>query len=67
MSKFKNILSFLQSLKFRLIILLILIGSVPVLVLRAGVLNTYGDLAISIKTSEILSQAKILANQIVTK
>lgn len=66
MSKFKNILSFLQSLKFRLIILLILIGSVPVLVLRAGVLNTYGDLAISIKTSEILSQAKILANQIVS-
>lgn len=66
MSKFKNILSFLQSLKFRLIILLILIGSVPVLVLRAGVLNTYEDRAISIKTSEILSQAKILANQIVS-
>lgn len=66
MSRFKNILSFLQSLKFRLIILLILMGSIPVIVLRAGVLNTYEDRAISIKTSEILSQAKILANQIVS-
>ena len=66
MSKFKTIKDFLHSLFFRLVLLFILIGIIPGVILRAGVPNSYEQRAVSIKTSEILSQAKILANQVVS-
>lgn len=66
MSKLKKLTDLLKSLKFRLIFLCILIGIVPSILLRAGMLGSYGTRAVSIRTSEILSQAKILANQIVS-
>lgn len=47
-------------------LLCILIGIVPGVLLRAGMLGSYENRAVSIRTSEILSQAKILANQIVS-
>lgn len=64
MAKFKRLTDFLKSLKFRLTLLFILIGIVPGILLRAGMLSSYEARAVSIRTSEILSQAKILANQI---
>ena len=66
MSKFKKLWDFFYSLRFRLFLLFLLIGIMPGMVLRAGVLNSYEQRAVSIKTSEILSQAKILVNQIVS-
>lgn len=66
MSKFKKLSDYVKSLNFRLIVLFVLIGIMPVFLLAVGFLNTYETRAISIKTSEILSQAKILANQIVS-
>ncbi len=66
MSKFKKITDFIKSLRFRLVFLFILIGVVPSILLRIGMLNSYENRAVSIRTSEILSQAKILANQIVS-
>ena len=66
MSRFKNFINFFKSLKFRLILFLILFGIVPGIVLKVGIVKTYEDRSVSIKTSEILSQAKILANQIVS-
>lgn len=66
MNKFKKITNFEKSLKFRLMLLFILIGVIPGVLLRSGMLGSYESRAISIRTSEILSQAKILANQIVS-
>ncbi len=66
MSKFKKIMDLLNSLKVRLIVLFILVGIIPGIILWAGVLNSYEQRAVSIETSEILGQAKILANQIVS-
>ena len=66
MSKFKNFVAFIKSLKFRLILFLLLFGIVPGVIIKAGVVKTYEDRAVSIRTSEILSQTKILANQIVS-
>ena len=66
MSNFKVIIDFLKSLKFRLLLLFILMGIIPGMILWAGVLNSYEQRAVSIETSEILGQAKILANQIVS-
>lgn len=66
MSKLKNLTVFFKSLRFRLMISLILFGVIPSLALRFGILNSYESRAVHIRTSEILSQAKILANQIVS-
>lgn len=66
MSKVKIFTGFIKSLRFRLIILFILIGIIPGILLRVGMLKSYENRAVSIRTSEILSQAKILANQIVS-
>lgn len=66
MSNFKVIVDFVKSLKFRLILLFILMGIVPGIILWAGVLNSYEQRAVSIETSEILGQAKILANQVIS-
>lgn len=66
MTKFKRLADFLKSLKWRLIFLFLLIGIIPSILLRAGMLGSYENRAVSIRTSEILSQAKILANQIVS-
>jgi signal transduction histidine kinase len=66
MTRFNKLTDFVKSLTFRLIILFLFIGIVPGILLRAGMLVSYEHRAISIRTSEILSQAKILANQIVS-
>lgn len=44
----------------------ILIGILPGVLLRAGMLGSYENRAVSLRQSEILSQTKILANQIVS-
>lgn len=62
----KKIQGFIKSLRFRLLLLCTLLGIIPGILLRAGMLNSYETRAVSIRTSEILSQAKILANQIVS-
>lgn len=64
MTKLKRLTDFFGSLKWRLILLFLLLGIVPSILLRAGMLGSYENRAVSIRTSEILSQAKILANQI---
>ncbi|MCC8168153.1 MAG: cell wall metabolism sensor histidine kinase WalK [Clostridiales bacterium] len=55
---------FIHSLRFRLMILVIAIALIPGLVIRLGVLTAYENRAVSIRTSEVQSQATILANQI---
>ncbi|MDY5101710.1 MAG: ATP-binding protein [Agathobacter sp.] len=66
MQKNTKFFQFIKSLKFRLILLILAIAILPSLVLCIGVLNSYEARAVSIRESEILSQAKILANQIAT-
>ena len=66
MQKSKRFLQFIKSLKFRLILLILIIAIAPSLILSVGILNSYESRAVSIRESEILSQAKILANQIAT-
>ena len=57
---------FVKSLKFRLILLCVALVLIPEVILCVGILNTYESRAISIRESEVLSQAKILANKIST-
>ena len=66
MFKGKLRFAFLKSLRFRLILMIFVLVLVPEVVLCVGILNTYESRAISIRESEVLSQAKILANKIST-
>lgn len=66
MQRSKQFFRFLKSLKFRFILLILIISVVPALVLSMGVLYSYESRAVAIRESEIQSQAKILANQIAT-
>lgn len=62
MKRFK----FVKSLKFRFFLLLAVMGILPCIVLRAGLLKSYENRAVSNRSIEILSQTKILGTQIVT-
>ena len=64
MPKANGFIDFIKSLKFRFIILLSLIAIIPGTVVCTGVLNSYADRAVALRQAEVLSQAKILANQI---
>ncbi|MBO5259169.1 MAG: two-component sensor histidine kinase [Agathobacter sp.] len=64
MQKNVKFLDFLKSLKFRLIILVIAMAVIPGNVIRAGILNSYESRALSIRQSEVLTQAQIISNQI---
>ncbi len=59
-----KIRNFLKSMKIQLVLLCILIGALSGLIVRVGILKSYEKRAVSVKNIEILSQAKILANQI---
>ncbi len=64
MSK-KKFRDFFKSLKFRLVLLFLVIGILPMIVLRIGILNSYAKKAVANRSIDVLSQAKILTNQIV--
>lgn len=67
--KIKQILGkikLLRSLKVRIFLLIMLAGSIPCLILRYGILETYTERAISLKTSDVQTQGKILANHLLT-
>lgn len=66
MKKKSKISAFFKSLKFRLILLIIVITVLPSAILCAGILNSYELRAVSIRESEVLRQTTILANQVST-
>ena len=66
MQKKTGLIPFLKSLKFRLIVSIILVALIPTFIVAAAILSSYEARALSIRESEVKSQIKILANQIAT-
>lgn len=64
MRKNNTVRKFLKSMKFRLMLLLLIIGIFPCLILRLGFLRAYEERAVDTRSIDIISQAKILASQI---
>ncbi len=67
--KIKQILGkikLLRSFKVRIFLIIMLAGSIPCLILRYGILETYTERAINLKTSDVQTQGKILANHLLT-
>lgn len=61
-SKFKS----LRSLKMRIFLLLLLTGFIPSFYMQYGILKNYETRAISVRTSEVQAQLKIIANHLIT-
>lgn len=57
-------LRFLKSLRFRIMILLLVFGAVPCVLMKEVILKNYEDKAVSVKTAEIQNQCTILSNQL---
>lgn len=62
--KMKSKNRFLKSLRFRIILLLAVFGIIPCVVMKAAILKSYEDRAVSVRTAEIQNQATILCNQL---
>ena len=62
----RHFIDFLKSLKFRLILLLVVVTVIPCAIVSTIIVSTYEERAKSIRESEVLGQAKILANSIAT-
>lgn len=55
-----------RSLKFRIFCIILLVGLIPSMILHYGILQNYEQRAVSVKTSEVQTQFKILANHLIT-
>lgn len=64
MQRTSKFLAFLKSLKFRLIVMAIVLAVIPSLIVGNGILLSYEMRALSIRQSEVMGQARIIANQI---
>lgn len=68
-SKFRECLDkiwIFRSLRLQLFLVLVLIGSIPAVLLRAEILESYEDRAISVRILDVQNQFKILADHLIT-
>lgn len=56
--------SVLKSLRFRITLLIILVGMIPMLILKTVILNSYEKRAVDVRTADIQNQCTILCNQL---
>ena len=61
-----NNIKILKSLKFRISILVVAVGVVCCVIMRFGVLENYFSRAVEVRTSDVQSQMKILADHLVS-
>ena len=66
MQKTSQFFSFIKSLKCRLIVWAILLAIIPSVIVGSGILLSYEMRALSIRESEVMNQARIIANQVAT-
>ena len=62
----QNLLYKIKSLRFRIIVLLILVSSIPCFAIKEAILQKYEDRAVAWRTAEIQNQSTILSNQLST-
>lgn len=55
-----------KSLRLRIFLLLLAVGLVPCIVLKNGILNTYEDRAVNVRSMDVQNQCLILSNQLST-
>ncbi len=64
--KFLKNLKIGRSLKVRLFVIIFLMGILPSIVIRAGILENYEDRAVEVRISDVQTQLRIIANHLIT-
>lgn len=59
-------LKILRSLKARIFVIVFLIGIIPSIIMRYGIVQNYEDRAVSLRTSDVQNQLRIIANHLIT-
>lgn len=57
---------FLRSLKTRIFLILLIVGLIPCVSMRYAILQNYEQRAVNVRTSDMTTQLKILANHLIT-
>ena len=65
-SKHRVVITYLKSLKARILLVLLLAGWLPMLIVAYGVLDSYRERAISVRSTDVQNQCRILSNQLVS-
>ena len=64
MQKTSKLKDFLKSLRFRLIVCILIVAIVPSWIVGYAILSSYENRALQIRETEVLNQARIISNQI---
>ena len=59
-------ITFLRSLKGRIFLILLIVGLIPCFIMRYAILQNYEQRAVNVRTSDISTQVRILANHLIT-
>jgi signal transduction histidine kinase len=60
------IVTYLKSLKFRILLVLLFVGWIPMLLMAFSVLGSYEERAVAVRGTEVQNQCRILSNQLVS-
>lgn len=61
----KKKFEFIRSLRFRIMVILVIIGIIPCIIIEKGILRSYEDRAVSLRSVTVKNQCDILGNQLV--
>ena len=56
----------LRSLRLRIFLLILLVGLIPCIILHCGILERYYNNAVTVRTNEVQTQVKIIADHLIT-
>ena len=59
-------ITFLRSLKARIFLILLIVGLIPCFIMRYAILQNYEQRAVNVRTSDISTKVRILANHLIT-
>lgn len=65
-SKHRVFITYLKSLKARIFLAMLLAGWIPMLIVAYGVLDSYRERAITVRSTDVQNQCRILSNQLVS-
>ncbi len=67
MKKDKKKSKFFKSLRFRIMIILFILGIVPSVIVAAGIIGTYEDRAVSLRISNVKNQCDIISDMLINE
>lgn len=64
LNKILSRMKFVKSLRFRIFLIVVVVGYVPTMLMRYGILQNYEERAVSLRINEVETQTMILANHL---